>query len=57
MVKSLLINAGIQAYLKDEIIGSIMPWGGTGSVMVTVSEEDLEEARLVVTEYEKNKNI
>jgi hypothetical protein len=41
MVKSLLENADIEAFLKDEIIGTLSPWltapGGVGSVKVTVS--------------------
>lgn len=58
MVKSLLENAGIFAFLKDEIIGTLNPWwsdpGGAGPVRVFVSELDLELALEVVRQYEEN---
>lgn len=58
MVMSLLANADIEAFLKDEIIGTLAPWwaapGGAGSVSVEVSARDFDEARLVVNDYEKN---
>lgn len=58
MVKSLLENAEIQAFLKDENTGSLAPWytasGGVGSVKVVVSSSDFDKAKLIVTEYEKN---
>ncbi len=58
MVKSLLENAQIRAFLKDEIMGTLNPWwtspGGAGAVCVLVAAEDYEEARTVVKEYEDN---
>ena len=58
MVKSLLENAEIQAFLKDEIFGTLEPWvadaGGAGPVKVIVSSADAERAQQVVEEYEKN---
>jgi hypothetical protein len=58
MVKSLLENAEIEAYLKDEFTGVLYPWhtspGGVGAVKVIVSSVDLEKARMVVDEYEDN---
>lgn len=58
MVKSLLENAGIWAFLKDDIIGTLAPWnavpGGAGAVKVFVSSADLENAKMVVTNYENN---
>lgn len=58
MIKSLLENAGIEAFLKDEIIGTMGPWwaapGGAGAVKVFVSNKQTEEAQKVVDEYEKN---
>lgn len=58
MVKSLLANADIEAFLNDEVIGTIAPWwaapGGAGSVTVVVSAKDSDKARLVVNDYEKN---
>lgn len=58
MVKSLLADAGIDAFLKDEIIGTLSPWwtasGGVGSVKVVVSYLDIGQAKLVVDGYVKN---
>ena len=58
MVKSLLENAEIAAYLKDEFTGVIAPWhsepGGVAAVKVLVSSQDMEKARLVIEEYERN---
>ena len=58
MVKSLLENAEIHAFLKDDIIGTLHPWnavpGGAGAVKVFVSSADFENARIVVSEYEEN---
>jgi hypothetical protein len=56
LVKSLLENAEIDAYLKDEFTGTLYPWhttpGGVGAVKVFVSSADHEKARIVVDEYE-----
>ena len=58
IVKSLLENAEIDAYLKDEFTGVLYPWhttpGGVGAVKVIVSSVDLEKARIVVAEFENN---
>lgn len=58
LVKSLLENAEIEAYLKDEFTGTLYPWhttpGGVGAVKVFVSSVDHEKARIVVDEYESN---
>ena len=60
LVKSLLENAEIDAYLKDEFTGTLYPWhttpGGVGAVKVYVSSADHEKAILVVDEYESNTN-
>jgi hypothetical protein len=61
MVKSLLENADIKAFLKDEIVGTLSPWytspGGAGSVKVIVSKMDFDKAELIVKEYEKNLKV
>jgi len=48
MVKSLLESEGINAYLKDEFIGTLAPWyssaGGAGAVKIFVSGKDYEKA-------------
>jgi len=58
LVKSLLENAEIEAYLKDEFTGVLYPWhsssGGVGAVKVFVSSVDQEKAKMVVDEYESN---
>lgn len=58
LVKSLLENAEINAYLVDEFQGTMAPWvvspGGAGSIKVTVSSADYENARQVVDDYYKN---
>jgi hypothetical protein len=60
LVKSLLENAEIEAFLKDPIMGTLATWiaapGGADSVKVMVSENDIDRARLVVADFESNKN-
>jgi hypothetical protein len=55
MLKSLLENAEIEAFLKDEMVGGLAPWhsspGGAGAVKVFVSSVDLEKAMKVVENY------
>jgi len=58
MVKSLLENAGVSAFTKDEIIGTLNPWwtapGGAGSVSVLISDFDYDNAKPIVDDYENN---
>ncbi len=58
LVKSLLENAEIEAFLKDEYMGTFNPWhaapGGVGAVKVFVPYPDFEKAKIVVGEYENN---
>ena len=58
MVQSLLEDAGINAYLKDEIMGTMNPWfvspGGAGAVKVIISNLDFEKGKLIVDEYQNN---
>jgi len=59
MVKSLLENAEIYAYLKDEFSGTLYPWhttpGGVGAVKIFVSSADQKNARAVVADYESKR--
>jgi len=59
LVQSLLQSEGIQAFLKDEIMGTLMPWwtapGGAGSVRVMVPEADFARARQVIAEFEHSR--
>jgi len=58
MVKSLLENAEIEVFLKDEINGTLVPWvvspGGANPVKVIVSFKDYNTAKSIVEEYERN---
>jgi hypothetical protein len=58
LVKSLLENAEIETFLLDENTGTLAPWytapGGAGSVKVIVSNTDVNRAKMIVAEYEKN---
>lgn len=60
MVKSLLENSEIDAFLKDEILGTLNPWwaapGGAGAVKVFVSNLDEVKATSIIEDYEKNLN-
>ncbi len=60
VVKSLLGNAEIEAFLKDELIGMLEPWvaaaGGAGAVKVFVSGSDFEMASEIVNEFKNNMN-
>jgi len=57
IVKSLLENAEVEAFLKDEFL---TPWndasGWQNAVKIIVSSEDIEQAKIVVDEYLKNYN-
>jgi hypothetical protein len=57
LVKSLLDNAEIESFLKDERMGVLAPWnvspGGAGSVKIFVSNRDYEKAVEVIVQYEK----
>jgi len=56
LVKSLLENAEIRAFLRNEFTGVLYPWhtspGGVGAVKVFVSSLDQEKAKMVVEDYE-----
>ncbi|MCX6242092.1 MAG: DUF2007-related protein [Bacteroidetes bacterium] len=58
LVKSLMENAEIETFLLDENTGTLAPWytagGGAGSVKVVVSSLDLDQAKLIIGQYEKN---
>ena len=60
MIKGFLENAEIEAFLKDDILGTLNPWwtdpGGAGSVKVIVAQYNYEKAKVLVDEYVKNIN-
>lgn len=57
LVKSLLDNAEIESFLKDQRMGVLAPWnvaaGGAGPVKIFVSSLDFEKAREVVDAFWK----
>jgi hypothetical protein len=57
MVKVLLNDSGIETFLKDNIMGTLVPWhvspGGSNPVKVMVATPDYEKAKHIVAEYEK----
>ena len=59
IVKSLLEDSGIKAFLKDDNMGSIAPWhvsaGGAGAVKIIINSNDYDKAKLIVEKYEENK--
>ena len=61
LVKSLLDNAEIESFLKDQRMGVLAPWnvdaGGAGPVKIFVSSLDAEKAREVIEQYEKAEGI
>ena len=61
LVKSLLDNAEIESFLKDERMGVLVPWnvagGGAGAVKIFVSSADYEKAKEVIGQYEKAEGI
>jgi len=60
LVKSLLENAEIETFLKDERMGVLVPWnvdaGGAGPVKIFVSSLDADKAREVIAQYEQAEN-
>ncbi len=61
LVKSLLDNAEIESFMKDQRMGVLAPWnvdaGGAGPVKIFVSSLDAEKAREVIEQYEKAEGI
>ncbi len=58
LVKSLLENAEIETFYRNETLGVLAPWqvapGGADSVKIIVSNLDFEKAKEVVDEFRKN---
>lgn len=58
LLKSMLEEAGIETFLKDELMGSRNPYGVNSNfisdVKVVVSSLDYDKARAIADEFEKN---
>ena len=59
IVSSLLKDADIETFLKDEHMGTIAPWqvtaGGSGAVKIIINNNDFETAKQVIENYEHSK--
>ena len=55
LLRDLLVAAGIEAQLGDEVMGTMAPYilsgGTTAAIKVVVPEERVEEARGIVAEF------
>ena len=55
IVRGLLENSGIEAFLKDEIMGSLAPWhaspGGVNVVKVMISNLDYTKAKSIIEAF------
>ncbi|QGY46828.1 DUF2007 domain-containing protein [Maribellus comscasis] len=59
MVKEILVDNGIMANLKNQLMGSIAPWqvspGGFEPVEVEILESDKESALDLINEFNRSK--
>ncbi len=58
MLKNILENEGIGAYINNEHIGTLLPFyttPGMGAIRLVVSVSDYEKARIIVEEFEKDR--
>ena len=59
IVRNMLQNSGIMAFLKDQNVGTLAPWytspGGAGAVKIVVNDYDYEEAKAIIEAYEEKK--
>lgn len=57
LVKSLLDNAEIESFIKDQRMGVLAPWnvdaGGAGPIKIFVSNLDYEKAQEVIEQYKR----
>ena len=58
MLKSLLEREDVEAFLKDDIMGTFFPWhsspGGVSPIKIIISSVDFEKAKKIVEEFQKN---
>jgi len=58
MVKNILENDGIAAYINNEYVGTLVPFyttPGMGAVRVVVSKPDVEKAKMLVADFEQDR--
>ncbi len=58
MVKNILENEGIRAFLNNEHVGTLAPFystPGMGAVRVVVLGDEAERARAIVADFEKDR--
>ena len=60
IIKTYLESMGIQAFVQDEMSGTLAPFttspGGVGAVKVVVSMKNLDEAKKIVQDFLNNLN-
>ena len=60
MIKEMLEDNGIQAYLGNELMGNIAPWivtpGGAASVKINISTSDYVRSKELIDELNSNNN-
>ena len=60
MIKEMLEDNGIQAYLGNELMGNIAPWivtpGGTASVKINISTSDYARSKELIDELNSSNN-
>ncbi|MDO8928845.1 MAG: DUF2007 domain-containing protein [Bacteroidota bacterium] len=60
MIKEMLEDNGIQAYLDNELMGNIAPWivtpGGTASVKINISTSDYVRSKELIDELNSGNN-
>ena len=58
LLRSLLENAEIESYIKDEIIGTNFPWhaspGGANPIKVIISNLDFDKALIILEDFKKS---
>jgi len=58
MLKNILEQEGISAYINNEATGNMFPFlttPGMGAVKLVVAKEDVEKAKALVSEFEKGR--
>jgi len=59
IVQSMLQDAEINVFVKNENMGTIAPWqvsaGGVGAVTIVVGSKDYDEAKLIIEKFEERK--